>query len=213
MKITSLAGRRFGRLIVTTKYASERMGNRRRIYWLCECECGSTAWVARDNLFGGTMSCGCLARELARKRMMTHGKSHPRSRLYESWVHMNSRCSNPDTWDFYNYGRRGIKVCSRWRSFENFAQDMGDPPPGKTLGRVDNNGNYEPSNCRWETRKEQRRNTSRTLRIKGVPFAQLCEEQSVPYKGIWQRMKRTGESFEEAVAWYKGPRIPKRGHP
>ena len=85
-----------------------------------------------------------------------HGSKHP---LYETWMNMRRRCENPNSTNYKNYGARGIKVCDRWQSFENFLADMGEKPdPALTLDRTNNEGDYEPDNCRWATRKEQRAN-------------------------------------------------------
>lgn len=89
-----------------------------------------------------------------------HGYSsrQGRSPTYESWMCMRQRCGNPRNGQYHNYGGRGITICDRWRSFENFLADMGERPEGKTLDRRDNDGNYEPENCGWATPKEQRAN-------------------------------------------------------
>lgn len=103
---------------------------------------------------GGARSCGCLRKE--HPNSLKHGMSE--SREFRIWAEMHKRCTNPKFKSFAYYGGRGISVCDRWKRFENFFQDMGRCPTDWTLDRIDVNGNYEPANCRWASRKTQSRN-------------------------------------------------------
>lgn len=109
---------------------------------------------------GNTGSCGCKRDERLKELNTTHGMSD--TKVYNVWLSMRRRCSDPNTNNYHNYGGRGISVCERWQKFENFYEDMGDAPPGKQIDRIDNNGNYEPENCKWSTPSENMQNTRRT---------------------------------------------------
>lgn len=145
----------FGRLTVTGRqYAFSKVG---QAHWRCKCECGNASVVKGSNLRSGvTKSCGCLKDDLNRTTKTKHGKRD--TSTYLSWVQMNQRCNNPKSTSYADYGVRGIAICERWQSFELFLEDMGDRPFGKSLDRKDTNGNYEPSNCKWSTAKEQANN-------------------------------------------------------
>ena len=131
-----------------------------RARWRCQCDCGKECLVVPKHLVtANTSSCGCL-RERIRpllKSRLKHGMSHLPE--YTCWRNMIKRCCDAQGQQFPNYGGRGITVCSRWMEFENFYADMGSRPSGDySLDRINNDGNYEPDNCRWATRIEQNRN-------------------------------------------------------
>lgn len=149
-KFIDLTGKIFGRLTVLQRAEKKGKG----AYWECICECGRKRVVAGYHLrTGHTMSCGCLRKNV----VTTHGQWN--SRVYRSWNKMLQRCTNPNDDRFADYGGRGITVCDRWRVFENFHQDMGDRPQGMSLDRIDVDGDYCLSNCRWATPMQQSNNT------------------------------------------------------
>ena len=161
-KPDNLTGNVYGRLTVL-QLGSPDSG---LVRWECLCLCGAKCLVKARHLKGGnTRSCGCLFLESQkirnRNKATTHGHalSGRQSSEYKTWCWMKARCENPKVKCFKNYGGRGIKVCDRWRnSFANFLADMGTRPDGKSIDRIDVNGDYEPSNCRWATNSEQQKN-------------------------------------------------------
>jgi hypothetical protein len=157
-----LTGRLFGRWrVISLSRCVPRVGRGANRLWLCECSCGTTRVVSGDLLrCGSAKSCGCLKREAQAARAYKHGhaKRGAVTSAYRVWTSMVSRCSDPKNERFNDYGGRGITVYVLWLIFENFYADMGDPPPGLVLDRIDNDGNYEPGNCRWATLSESNRN-------------------------------------------------------
>lgn len=153
-KRIDVTGQKFGRLSVLSMTVRDR-----RTYCVCRCDCGTTKEIVTPSVISGrTKSCGCLARESAAAAHLVHGdcvgKPTPE---WTAWKSMHQRCTDPNCENWPHYGGRGITVCERWSKFENFLTDMGRRPSAKhSLDRYPNNdGNYEPSNCRWATASQQ----------------------------------------------------------
>lgn len=154
-KKLDLIGKNFGRLIVISESGRDGHG---ASLWECRCECGGTKRIRGAHLAKGCVkSCGCLLIERAIEYQTTHGQS--KTPLYRRWRSMRGRCENPNDSEYRNYGGRGITVCSRWMLFEAFSEDMSPSfLPSLEIDRIDTNGNYEPDNCQWVTRRENQRN-------------------------------------------------------
>lgn len=200
----NLTGKTFGRLTVI-----EHLGNN---IWECECACGTRKIISRHNLISGHIkSCGCSRKGQKHDWHKTkHGMIG--TRIYTVWLNMKRRCTNPDYKNYKNYGGRGITVCEEWQEFEPFyewAMENGYKeeilPNGKnrlTLDRINTNGNYEPSNCRWVDVKVQANNTTQNhiIEYKGKTYTltQLCEEFNLSIHCISWRL-RNGWGIEEAI--------------
>ncbi len=171
-KLIDLAEQRFTKLTVVGRAISGNLGQPR---WLCLCDCGAIKIIEGRSLrSGNTKSCGCLSTELSAKRWRTHGMTG--TRTHRIWRNMKSRCYIPSTTHFAYYGGRGISVCEKWRnSFENFLSDMGVIPEGLSLDRIDPNGNYEPTNCRWSTPLIQGRNKNPRISWRTRALKAECE--------------------------------------
>ena len=157
-----MIGQRFGMLRVVERAGSQ---NRKRT-WHCVCDCGGNTITTTGNLnSGNSESCGCEKRDAWVRARTTHGQSsrEKRTRVYAAWANMLNRCTNPADAKYPRWGGRGIKVCKRWETFENFYADMGDPPDGYSLDRINNDGDYKLSNCRWTDVITQRHNQRRVL--------------------------------------------------
>jgi hypothetical protein len=158
-----LTGQKFGRLTAVEVVGRAKC---RDSIWSCVCDCGTKTNVRGSSLTNGhTQSCGCLSRELARGRLAISSFRHGFARrgnvhlIYMVWNTMKARCNNPKNNNYKYYGGRGITYCKRWETFDNFCDDMlAGWQPGLSIDRVNNDGNYEKSNCRWATAKQQSNN-------------------------------------------------------
>jgi hypothetical protein len=186
MKLGVQVGTRFGRYVVLSQAKSDA---NRHIAWLCKCDCGAVRRVRQSHLVSGeSKGCGCARLEVIIQRSLKHGHccitENGRQRSapeYHAWQSMLQRCYLQSMPFYLDYGGRGITVCDQWRhDFSKFLADVGyRPSPKHTLDRIDNNGNYEPGNVRWATRKEQARNrrNNRLISIDGQTrcLAEWCE--------------------------------------
>ncbi len=214
-----LSGKQFGRLTVLG--AADRNGCKDdRTRWHCQCSCGALCVVGGKNLRSGTTSsCGCLRREVAKRAasLLNAGKQpaegrKKRSPEYSTWRAMSDRCANRKHHAWGNYGGRGIKVCERWQGadgFANFLADMGPRPQGTEIDRFpDNDGDYEPGNCRWATRKEQARNrrTNRLITHNGEThcLADWSKITGLKRTAIGERLRR-GWSVADALSAPESP--------
>lgn len=208
-----LEGARFGSLLVREE-AWTPDGFAR---WLCACDCGAQTTLKTQALVSGnTKSCGCLGRAMRRDGLRkSHGgaSGYSKTPTYSSWASAVSRCTNPWAPSFSRYGARGVTVCERWRSFEAFLADMGPRPEGTSLDRIDNDGNYEPGNCRWATRSEQQNNRrcNRVLRCDGrdQTITEWAREMGVSVGCIAGRLS-DGWPVDRAIRERPNPKRPKR---
>ena len=146
-----ISGKSFGKWLVITREENDQSGNTR---YIVQCKCGIKRSMIAASLTSGKST------QCRRCSSTTHG--HNRTPTNRTWIDIRARCYSPNNKGYKNYGGRGITMCDRWgESFENFMQDMGEKPKGLTIDRIDNDGNYEPSNCRWVTRSENNRNRAK----------------------------------------------------
>lgn len=192
---------------ITVLKFSGRDAHHRKL-WLIACDCGSQEpWIAREDGLknGRTKSCGCLRKEKFVRGNTSHGMTS-RTHVppaYQSWSGIIQRCTNAKSLAFAHYGARGISVCERWRSFENFYADMGDRPDGMEIERDNNEGNYEPGNCRWATRFEQMQNTrlTRKVTIRGqiLSTSEAAKLLGVKRNAIYGRVRDHHVTHQQAV--------------
>jgi hypothetical protein len=202
--VIDLTGMVFGYLVVIGRVANLSAANRNS-RWLCRCECGHPGCrgeiiVISQHLRGGhTVSCGS---ERTKKHALTHGYSMDPDITYRSWLNMRNRCNNPKATDYRHYGGRGITVCERWNSYENFLADMGPKPAkGYELDRINPDGNYEPTNCRWIKRGRGLRRCTYKVMLEGqtLTLRGACRKLGLNYLRMQRLMSREGLTFTEAL--------------
>lgn len=184
----NLIGVKYGEWTVVSRAAGS--------FWVCRCSCGVEKTISSSQFKAGHST---KCRSCGTKR---HGKSG--TQIYRIWNSMMMRCTNPKHIAYHRYGGRGIKVCEKWRTFANFYADMGEPPEGKTMDRIDNDGDYTPENTRWTDLKTQNRNrSSNSLHtVNGITktIAEWAEEKGMPPRQLRLRMKTKGLTMEQALA-------------
>lgn len=193
-------GQRFGRLVVLETW---RPVDKQNAKARCRCDCGVQKDFQLSNLITGrTRSCGCLYKEVRGQQSFKHGACHTPE--YNSWATMRQRCLNEQNTSFRHYGSRKIGICERWNDFSAFLEDVGPKPsPSHSLDRIDPNGNYEPGNVRWATKKEQARNR-RNVRVveafgERAPLPYFVERAVVSQQAVHQRLAK-GWSVEAAIS-------------
>lgn len=191
-------GNVYGRLTVTEFVGLDKRNKR---IWLTNCSCGTqNKQVLENNLrTGHTLSCGCLCKERTSKARKTHGLT--RSPEYKIWVGIQTRCYNPNSQSYIDYGGRGIFMCESWKIFENFLADMGKrPSPNHSIERIDNEKHYSPDNCRWATKKEQSGNKRNSIMIfyngKTQCLAHWCQELKIKETYVRARVRAGANPIE-----------------
>lgn len=193
-KKIDLCGVRFGRLVALSEAPAPSSPSRLHTGWLCLCDCGAQVVVKTNSLrSGNAKSCGCLKKDLLRNRAGFRAK-YPKE--YTVWWRMKFRCTNNKSPDYKDYGGRGISVCDKWmESFDNFIKDMGPRPSDlHSIGRIDNDGNYCPDNCRWETNWQQSRNKRNNVNItfngRTMVLQDWANEIGICWTSLYERLQK-----------------------
>lgn len=195
-----LSGAQFGSWTVVREAAQvERPHPMRHVF--VNCNCGTKALVRLSHLINGnSKSCGCAPVKARKHGLARDGDKHP---LYQIWAGMVSRCGDATNRQYSAYGGRGIAVCARWHSVENFIADMSPRPAGKSLDRIDNDGPYSPENCRWATPTQQQRNSRRNINVciggKTQCLKDWCAELGMNYRTVMWRTRHGGWPVEKAL--------------
>lgn len=202
-KFIDLTGKRFNRLLVIKKHENKQG---KEILWVCKCNCGKETLVMGSNLKRGTTkSCGCLRKDYP-KLHFTKQIKKDNERVYSIWECMKARCNNKNRPNYKDYGGRGIKLYYKWETFEGFWEDMHKGYSDKlTIERINVNGNYEPSNCKWATYIEQANNrrNSRLITYNGETdtLPNLCRKYNKNVQLVHQRIYRDKKDIETAFSY------------
>jgi hypothetical protein len=194
-----MIGRKFGMLRVLSEVPA--LGDKPR--WHCSCDCGKTKEVAGGHLRRGLItSCGCVKALRTSERMKQHGATG--SKAYQVWVDMMARCYRPSCKAYANYGARGITVCADWHDVRRFLSDMGEPPAGLKIDRIDNDGPYSPENCRWTTHQRNCNNRRNTVMVehkgRSQPLADWARELGINQSTLYYRVVVNGWPTERAFS-------------
>lgn len=201
LKEHDITGQRFGKRVVI-KFSFSKDGNR---YWKCKCDCGFVSDVAyhylKETLKNSNKNQGC-----SKCKPLKHGhaKKHAATPEFVTWQNIKRRCDNPNKECFDDYGKRGIRVCDSWiNSFKNFLSDMGKKPSSNhSIDRMDNDGDYEPANCRWATLKEQSRNKRNNnfviINNEKICMQDACKKYNIHHFRVWEIVKSQGKTYQEA---------------
>lgn len=193
-------------LLTPLHYSHSKPTNKSDEFWLFQCDCGN-AKISRmyDVKRGKINSCGCLKKKLLTERNKSNAKhGYFGTSTYDSWAGIIERCCNINSSNYKSYGAKGISICENWRnSFEEFLKDMGERPDGFTIDRIDVNGNYEVSNCRWANAKTQANNRTNNRKISFNNqihnLAEWSDITGINPSTISKRIDKYGWSIEEAL--------------
>lgn len=197
-KAKEMIGKVFGRLTPILECGKNSSGQYR---YLCVCDCGESKVITGSLMLQGkVLSCGCLRREMISAKNTKHNGCG--TVMYKTWTGMKTRCTNPNSKAYANYGGRGIAFDPAWADFAAFVSDMGERPDGCTLERIDNDKGYSKDNCKWATTAEQSRNTRQNVNLtfngKTQCMTDWANELFIPYPTIQDRVRR-GWSVEKIL--------------
>lgn len=198
-RIKDMTGKRYGKLIAK-EYVYTDVGG---AYWNFKCDCGNKKIINGSSVrLGKTTSCGCYAKEVFLDSITKHGMAN--TRTYNVWVGIKQRCLNPNNSNYKNYGGRGVTISQEWLEFQNFYNDMGEAPKGKSIERIDNNKGYCEENCIWANRSKQNINKRYKNDTTGIRNISYIERDGMYEVGITRNKVRHRKHFknlEDAINW------------